>query len=128
VTIENLKLTTEQLEIYQTLLRRTGGHEEWSRRVLFGGHPDQMQGDMALECAAVATGRHWGAPYEGPGPDPWAQVFRKSSSQWRLLLQVPTVERIGMMWGDAGCLYYWIRDDDLNAQRFERCWLILQCG
>lgn len=38
-----------------------------------------------------------------------------------------------MSWGfdpeDAGsCLYYWIRDEDLRACRFDRAWMILQCG
>lgn len=32
-----------------------------------------------------------------------------------------------MMWGDLGRLYFWIRDDDLAARRFEKAWLILQC-
>jgi uncharacterized protein YwqG len=33
-----------------------------------------------------------------------------------------------MMWGDAGCLYYWIRAEDLRARRFDRAWMILQCS
>jgi len=32
------------------------------------------------------------------------------------------------MWGDLGRIYYWIRDDDLAARRFDRSWLVLQCG
>ena len=35
--------------------------------------------------------------------------------------------RAGMMWADAGMLYYWIRDDDLAAQRFDRAWCVMQC-
>lgn len=33
----------------------------------------------------------------------------------------------GLMWGDAGCLYFRIRRDDLEARRFDQAWLILQC-
>ena len=33
-----------------------------------------------------------------------------------------------MMWGDMGCLYFWIRESDLAAQRFDDAWMILQCG
>lgn len=33
----------------------------------------------------------------------------------------------GMMWGDLGSLYYWIRHDDLAAAPFEAWWTILQC-
>jgi uncharacterized protein YwqG len=51
-----------------------------------------------------------------------------SALEWRLLLQVPSADAAGMMWGDVGCLYYWIRQDDLAARRFDRSWMILQCG
>ena len=32
------------------------------------------------------------------------------------------------MWGDVGRLYFWIRDADLRARRFDATWLILQCS
>jgi uncharacterized protein YwqG len=32
-----------------------------------------------------------------------------------------------MMWGDLGMLYYWIREEDLAARRFDRVWGISQC-
>jgi uncharacterized protein YwqG len=95
-----------------------------------GGRPSRARirrrGDMMLECALVSAGLYCGdaTAYQ----DARLPVFRQQAHRWRLLLQVPSVEAAGMMWGDAGCLYYWIRDDDLAARRFERCWLILQCG
>jgi len=70
------------------------------------GWPDEIQGDVQIECAQVAGG------------DP---------EDWRLLLQVNSVEDAGMMWGDAGMLYFMIRADDLAARRFDRVWLTLQC-
>jgi uncharacterized protein YwqG len=36
-------------------------------------------------------------------------------------------EAAGMMWGDAGRIYFWIRREDLLARDFDRSWLILQC-
>lgn len=33
-----------------------------------------------------------------------------------------------MMWGDVGRLYYWIRREDLAQRRFDKVWLVLQCG
>ncbi|MBN2239580.1 MAG: DUF1963 domain-containing protein [Dehalococcoidales bacterium] len=34
----------------------------------------------------------------------------------------------GMMWGDAGKLYFWIKKDDLKNADFTDVWMILQCG
>jgi uncharacterized protein YwqG len=47
--------------------------------------------------------------------------------KWRLLLQVDTDDAPGMMWGDAGRLYYWIREADLAALRFEQTRVVAQC-
>ncbi len=32
------------------------------------------------------------------------------------------------MFGNYGRIYFYIRKDDLRAKRFDRIWLILQCG
>ena len=47
---------------------------------------------------------------------------------WRLLLQVDTDEQLGLMWGDCGLIYFWIREQDAAARRFDRAWVILQCS
>jgi uncharacterized protein YwqG len=126
VLIEELNLEPEQLDAYQNLLEKLSGDDFSSSRGLLGGYPDQIQGDMMLECALVAAGLYCGdaTAYR----DPRLPVFRKHAREWRLLLQVPSAEEAGMMWGDLGCLYYWIREDDLKARRFDRSWMILQCG
>jgi uncharacterized protein YwqG len=122
--IDELELNGEQLTAYQNLLDRTVDDEEWSARCLVGGHPDQIQGDMTLECEHATAGLHSG--------DVAANQDARSSSSgrrprdWRLLLQVPTLESAGMTWGSSGCLYYWIREDDLRSKRFDRTWMILQ--
>ena len=53
---------------------------------------------------------------------------RKSSSaaDWRLLLQLDTDNDAGMMWGDTGVLYFWIREQDARAKDFSKVWVILQ--
>lgn len=126
VLIEDLQLSTDQMEAYQNLLDEVSGDDDpWTYRGLIGGHPDQIQNDMSLECALVSAGLYCGdaTAYENPRlPD-----FRKQARDWRLLLQVPSVESAGMMWGDGGCLYYWMKEEDLRARRFERVWMILQC-
>ncbi|HSF20173.1 MAG TPA: YwqG family protein [Vicinamibacteria bacterium] len=127
VLIEDLHLDSGQLQAYQDLLEGIREDEDaWASRGLLGGHPDQIQGDMMLECALVSAGLYCGdaTAYE----DPRLPEIRKSAPDWRLLMQVPSAEEAGMMWGDLGCLYYWIREEDLRARRFDRCWMILQCS
>lgn len=50
-----------------------------------------------------------------------------SSDDWRLLLQVDTDQDAGMMWGDTGILYFWVREQDARAGDFSKIWTILQC-
>lgn len=126
VVIQDLHLEQEQLDAYHDLVGQLTDDEVWSRRGLLGGYPDQIQGDMMLQCALVSAGLDSGdsRAYKDPRL-PW---FREEARNWRLLLQVPSVEEAGMMWGDVGCLYYWIHDEDLSARRFDRSWMILQSG
>ncbi|HVP10833.1 MAG TPA: YwqG family protein [Phycisphaerae bacterium] len=126
VLIDDLDLNPEQLRAYLDLLSMTYEGEVWSRRMILGGYPDQMQNDMMKQCAMVTAGLYCGdgTSYQ----DPRAPAARSHAYEWRLLLQVPSADQAGMMWGDVGCLYYWIRDEDLKARRFDRCWMILQCG
>ncbi|MCW1884582.1 YwqG family protein [Luteolibacter flavescens] len=50
-----------------------------------------------------------------------------SSTKWTLLLQLDSDRDLGWCWGDAGCLYFWIPEEDLAAGRFDQVWTILQC-
>jgi uncharacterized protein YwqG len=80
---------------------------------------------MELECQLVTNGIYCGDPsgYEGPR----AAVLEAGSADWRLLMQLDSDDEAGMMWGDAGRLYFWIREADLRERRFDKVWLILQC-
>ncbi len=35
-------------------------------------------------------------------------------------MQIDSDDRNGMLWGDSGMLYVWIRRDDLRTRRFDR--------
>ena len=87
------------------------------------GHPMEVQGDMAEECQLVTHGMYCG----GTDVDPRAEELKPGAKDWRLLLQVDTDDDAEMMWGDCGRLYYWIRQQDLQARDFDRSWMVLQC-
>lgn len=79
-----------------------------------GGYPSPIQNDsMEVACQAIAErlGDRGG-----------------SAADWRLLLQLDTDDEAGMMWGDVGSLYFWVREQDARAGDFSRAWTILQCS
>ncbi len=100
-----------------------GGEDEITHRLL--GHPDPIQGEMQLECQVVSHGLYCGdhTGYEAPK----AAELKARAINWHLLLQVDSEQAAGMMWGDVGRLYYWIRSEDLKAGNFDNVWLVLQC-
>ena len=90
------------------------------------GHPDQIQNDMQLECQLVTHGLYCGDEREYQ--DPRRVELEPGAREWRLLLQIDTDEDgLGVMWGDVGRIYFWIRDADLAARRFDAVWLVFQC-
>jgi len=90
------------------------------------GHSDNIQGGMELECEFVTHGLYCGDP---SGYQKGKKLgLHKNAARWSLLMQVESNEDLGMMWGDMGRLYLWITEEDLKARRFDKTWLILQCG
>ncbi|MBI5359537.1 MAG: DUF1963 domain-containing protein [Planctomycetes bacterium] len=91
------------------------------------GHPSPVQGnDMDLECQLVSNGLCCGDGTEYSSSK--AQRLEPGRADWVLLFQLDTDDDTGMMWGDCGMLYFWIKKADLEEKRFENCWMILQCG
>lgn len=91
-----------------------------------GGFPDPVQGDeMELECQLVSHGLYCG---DSSGYlSGRASELRDGAKDWRLLLQVDSDDDLGVMWGDGGILYFWIREQDARAGRFDQAWVVLQC-
>lgn len=90
------------------------------------GYPDPVQnGDMERECALVTGGLYCG---DASGyNDPRADALSRHRDDWVMLLQLDSDDDAGMMWGDVGTLYFWIRKQDLAASHFADCWMISQC-
>lgn len=90
------------------------------------GYANCIQGPMELECQLVINGLYCGdrSGYEHPA----AAALNEGKDDWILLLQIDSEEeKTGMMWGDSGRIYFWIKKQDLQAKRFDKCWCILQC-
>ena len=90
------------------------------------GYADNVQGEMELECQLVTNGLYCG---DANGyNDPRREELEKGIGDWNLLLQIDSEEdKTGMMWGDAGRLYFWIKEQDLKNLDFEKSWFVLQC-
>lgn len=92
-----------------------------------GGLPNPVQNDdMERECQFASNGINVGGPEGYASPE--AKALEAGAADWVLLLQLDTDDDIGMMWGDVGTLYFWIREQDLKAGEFSRCWMVLQCS
>lgn len=91
-----------------------------------GGFPQSVQSDaMELECQLVSHGLYCGDSSGYLSRE--AAGLRAGAPDWRLLLQIDSDDELGVMWGDGGILYFWIREQDARAGRFDRAWAILQC-
>jgi len=91
-----------------------------------GGFPDPVQSDeMELECQLVSHGLYCGdtSGYLSSR----ASELRDGAKSWRLLLQLDSDDDLDVMWGDGGLLYFWIREEDARAGRFDQAWVVLQC-
>jgi uncharacterized protein YwqG len=90
------------------------------------GYAKCIQGTMELECQLVTNGLYCGDPtgYE----DPKRNELEAGKKDWVLLLQIDSEEeKTGMMWGDSGRIYFWIKKQDLLNKDFSKTWCILQC-
>ncbi|HEU4770352.1 MAG TPA: YwqG family protein [Pyrinomonadaceae bacterium] len=116
-------LSDEEKEAYWSFLDTA--FEELPKHQL-GGFPYPIQSDdMELQCQLVTHGLYLG---DSTGyDDPRAKRLGIAAKDWRLLLQLDTDVDADMMWGDSGTLYFWVRQEDAAARRFQNVWTILQC-
>jgi uncharacterized protein YwqG len=91
-----------------------------------GGYPDEIQGSLQLEAELVSHGLYCG---DSTG---YVEAERRGlgagATDWRVLFQVDSEEDAGMMWYDAGRIYFLIRQQDLVQRQFEKSHVALQCG
>ena len=121
--IAALRFTDAELQHYDELQLRAFGDRP---RHQLAGYPTPIQNDdMESESQFASNGIDLGD--SGTGSTPRAMALRDGANEWRLLFQIDSDEAADMMWGDVGTIYFWIRESDARAGRFDACWLILQC-
>ena len=105
------------------------GCEEDSNASKLLGWPDVIQNNMTCECELVTRGHYLGNTWDEIPEADIQYALQNSIREWQMLLQLDTVETedFGLMFGDCGRLYFYIRKTDLAERRFDRVWLILQC-
>ena len=122
--IEGLQLTDDQADWYVNF--RDSVYNDDPKHQISGFANEEQGSYMDLECELVSNGLFCGDP--SGYNDPKAKHLEQNRKDWTLLLQVDSDDEIGMMWGDMGKLYFWIKKDDLEKLIFENVWMILQCG
>ena len=96
--------------------------EDCSINRLFG-YPDLIAGEMETLCT-LGQGKFCGDSNEVEKDK--LDFYLDDAKEWRLLLQVDSLDKLGFMWGDSGRIYYWIRKQDLLSKDFTKVWLIRQ--
>jgi uncharacterized protein YwqG len=91
------------------------------------GYADLIQGEMTLECEMVSNGLYCGDSENYT--DENIKKYKKTASQWQLLLQLDGVEfeNYNLMFGDCGRAFFYIKESDLKGKKFDNTWFILQC-
>ncbi len=122
VGMESLLLIDTEKQLYKELLENV--MERATSSYLFG-YPEQIQTDMQLECSLVSGGLYLG---DATGcQDPKSSILELEAPSWQLLLQIASEQEARMMWGDEGCIYFWIKESDLTSRAFDKAWAVLQC-
>ncbi len=121
--IRSLQLTDKQAEEYDEIIHSVYKGQE--QHQLFGFPSLVQDNEMAWECELVTNGIYCG---DAKGyQTETAQKLKENISDWVMLLQIDSDDSTDMMWGDCGMLYFWIKREDLKANRFENTWMIFQC-
>ena len=116
----------DELDSYIDFIEKLSQEYPYETEHQLLGHSNPIQGNMRLECQLVTNGIYCGdcSGYQ----DQRRKILESGTKDWRLLLQIDSDDNPDMMWGDLGKLYFWIRQQDLYNNDFDKVWMILQCS
>ncbi len=113
---------TKDWEAYRELRKPL---RNFSHRLL--GHPDEVQGGEMRLCVVTAQDAEGYFASDQYGNYDHHEELIEEMRRWRLLAQFASDSNTDMCWGDGGLIYFWIREEDLTARRFERVYGELEC-
>lgn len=111
----------ESASKYLEKLRPRSPHHQ-----VFGWAVSNHDPHMENECAMASAGIYCGDAKLLDHPD--AIRARQGASDWRLLLTLDSDYSLSSIWGDVGSLFFWVREQDAAAGRFNEAWVVLQCN
>ncbi|MDJ0365789.1 YwqG family protein [Hymenobacter sp. H14-R3] len=115
--------TEDQRAAYGFLLLTQ--HGDGTSRLL--GNSDNLQGPMRAQCV-LASQSGISIENQNLSRDQATALAQQAAGEWELLLQLDSHEaEAGMMWGDMGRLYFWIKRADLARRDFSQVRQFLQC-
>jgi uncharacterized protein YwqG len=125
--IDTVGLSRKELAAFERFaesITELSGRSRGTGRHQFGGYAMRIQGDVRAEFEAFDGFKF----YKGSLPDDaaWRRAHELAPN-WSLLLQVDSDDDLKLMWGDAGMLYYGIRNEALDASRFGESKATVQC-
>jgi hypothetical protein len=82
-----------------------------------GGYATPVQGPVESDAAVAALG----------GGEPGDDELLAEQARWRLLAQIDSDDRAGMMWGDAGTLYWLCRSAEMTGGQLPETTFTWQC-
>ena len=108
-------MSTEDIKVYCDVLKELGYESVYERSKLLGW-ADVIQNSMIQTCEKMI----YNEKIDG------ASVLL---DKWQLLLQLNSIanEKIELLFGDCGNIYFYINKMDLINNNFENTWTILQC-
>jgi hypothetical protein len=103
----------EEGRLYRELRKRVFAHQ-------LLGHPAEVQGsEMRLGVVTAQDAEGYFATDRYDNYDHRDELVEEMA-RWRLLAQFQSDRPTGMDWGCGGMIYFWIREEDLAACRFDR--------
>ena len=121
--IAALNLTDDESDLYADLVKAQIGVDACHQ---VGGFPSLIQNDDLELVSQLASNGVYCGDTKGMNSDRGRELAA-GAGEWRLLLQLVSDESLHFLWGDAGNLYFMIREADALAGRFDRVWLQSQC-